>query len=68
MNPDTVHLLAQLIRHNRGIVTAFEKWIHSQPDSVAGDELLQVLAVQRSVLSICETQLSAHPTTKSAAA
>ena len=60
MNPDTIHLLAQVIRHNRGICTAFEKWIRSQPASEAGEELLQVMAVQRGLLTLCETQLSAH--------
>lgn len=31
MNPDTVHLLAQLIRHSRGMLTAFENWLVKQP-------------------------------------
>jgi hypothetical protein len=31
MTPDTVHLLAQWLRHTRGMLTAFEKWLESQP-------------------------------------
>jgi hypothetical protein len=60
VNPSTVHLLATLIRHNRGIVTAFEKWVAAQPASELSVEFVQVLAVQRGILSVCEQQLSQH--------
>ena len=62
MTPATVHLLATLIRHNRGIVTAFEKWVAAQPASELSVEFVQVLAVQRGILSVCEQQLSQHRT------
>lgn len=32
MTPNTVHLLAQLVRHARGMLTAVEKWLQSQGD------------------------------------
>lgn len=36
MNPVTVHLFAQLIRHARGMLTAVEKWLQSQGDDASG--------------------------------
>lgn len=32
MTPATVHLVAQVIRHARGMLTAVEKWLQSQGD------------------------------------
>lgn len=58
MSPDSIHLVAQLIRHSRAMGTSFEKWVHKQPPSPACRELLQVLAVYRSVLTQVEDQLS----------
>jgi hypothetical protein len=29
MSPDTVHLLAQVIRHQRALLTSVEKWVAS---------------------------------------
>jgi len=31
MEPRTVHLLAQIVRHSRAILTVFEKWLSEQP-------------------------------------
>lgn len=31
MRPETVRVLAQVVRHSRGILTALEQWLASQP-------------------------------------
>jgi hypothetical protein len=31
MRPDTVHAVAQLIRHTRGLLTTIEKWVAATP-------------------------------------
>lgn len=59
MTPETVHLIAQLIRHERGALTACERWIKAQPASPSMAELQQVLETRRSVLVICERQIAA---------
>lgn len=58
MTPDTVHLVAQLIRHSRGIGSAWEKWIKAQPYNPTCRELLQVLAVYRAQLTELEDKVS----------
>ncbi len=60
MTPDTVHLVAQLIRNKRDFLTAVEKWVKAQEPSEAMRELLQAIAIERSVAAICEQQLIAH--------
>lgn len=62
MQPETVHLIAQLIRHERGTLTAIERWVKAQESSTALAELQQVLEARRSMLLICERQLAAHET------
>ena len=57
MTPDTVHFVAQMIRHHRAQATSFEKWVRKQPASPACREMLQVLAVYRGVLSNVEAQI-----------
>jgi hypothetical protein len=58
MTPDTIHLVAQMIRHQRAMATSFETWIRKQPRSPACRELLQVVAVQRGIFDQIESQLS----------
>ena len=62
MTPDTVHFVAQMIRHNRAMATSFEKWVRKQPASPACREMLQVLAVYRGVLMTVEEQVSKFET------
>lgn len=62
MQPETVHLIAQLIRHERGTLTAIERWVKAQTQSEALEELRQVLETRRSMLLICERQIAAHDT------
>jgi len=62
LTPDTVHFVAQMIRHNRAMATSFEKWVRKQPASPACREMLQVLAVYRGVLMTVEEQVSKFET------
>lgn len=58
MTPDTVHLLAQFIRHERGLATALETWLRKQPESTTTRELREVIGAFRGVLASYESQLS----------
>ena len=58
MTPDTLHLLATMLRHSRGIATSVEKWVRKQPPSPTCRELLQLLAEGRGVLTSFESQLT----------
>ena len=60
MTPDSIHLLAQVIRHHRALVTSFEKWVRTQPRSETCRELTQMIAVARGVLDGYERQLSQY--------
>lgn len=59
MSPDTVHLIAQLIRHQRGMMTAIDKWITKQEPCRTNLELSAVTGIMRDVLDSYEAQLSA---------
>ncbi len=58
MTPDTLHLLATMVRHARGIATSVEKWVRKQPPSPTCRELLQLVAEGRGVLTTFESQLT----------
>lgn len=58
MSPDTVHLIAQLIRHQRALMTSIEKWVGKQEPCRTNRELLAVTGMQRQVLDSFEWQLS----------
>jgi hypothetical protein len=58
MTPDSVHLLAQLIRHSRGALTAIEKWVGKQPPGPTNLELIAVTTFCREVLTKYESQIS----------
>lgn len=60
LTPDTVHLLAQLIRHNRGVASAIEKWMKAVPEDRMVEQLGHVIAIYRGILSTVEAQLTAH--------
>lgn len=57
MKPQTVHLAAQLLRHQRGTLTAIEKWIGSQEPAPALDDLREVIALNRRMLAAYERAL-----------
>lgn len=58
MSPDTIHFVAQMVRHNRAMATSFEKWVRKQPPSPACREMIQVLAVYRGVMTNVEAQIA----------
>lgn len=58
MTPDTVHLIAQLIRHHRGMATVFEKWVLRQPLSPDCQDVIRVIAGYRNMLTLVEDHLS----------
>ena len=58
MTPDTVHLVAQLIRHQRALMTSIEKWVSKQEPCRTTLELLAVTGMQRQILDSFEWQLS----------
>jgi hypothetical protein len=60
VTPDTVHLLAQIIRHQRALVTSFEGWVRKQPRSDTCRELVQLIAAARFVIDGYEKQLSQY--------
>jgi len=51
MRPDTVHAMAQLVRHSRGLVTTVEKWIAHTPPEVVQSEIDEVIAFVRDALT-----------------
>lgn len=57
MRPATVHLLAQVIRHGRGICTAIEKWARAVPDDARGTDAIGIVAVGRVALAAVEDAL-----------
>jgi hypothetical protein len=51
MRPHTVHALAQLLRHTRGIVTTIEKWAwNTRPDEFAS-EIREAIFLVRGALA-----------------
>lgn len=62
MSPDTVHLLAQVIRHHRALLTSLEKWVRSQ--TFNREEAQTAIFMFRGVLDSYEAQLSRVDTTQ----
>lgn len=62
MTPDTVHMLAQMIRHQRALATSLEKWVKSA--TFNREEALQAIWMFRGVLDSYEAQLSQVDTTR----
>jgi hypothetical protein len=56
VTPETVHFIAQVIRHQRGLATAAERWVRS--DQFSRDEALDAIYTFRRVLNSYEAQLS----------
>jgi hypothetical protein len=56
VTPETVHFIAQVIRHQRGLATAAERWVKSAEFS--RDEALDAIYTFRRVLDSYEAQLS----------
>lgn len=57
VTPDTVHMLAQFIRHHRALATSLEKWVNSPTFSkIEADEAIGYL---RRLLNAFERSLGA---------
>lgn len=57
MSPHTVHLIAQLIRYQRGMYTSIEKWANTLPPSQTTLELCVATTLMREVLASYEDRI-----------
>jgi len=57
MRPQTVHALAQLVRHTRGCVTTLEKWVAATPPEAFATEAAEAIALVRVALTEMNTTL-----------
>jgi hypothetical protein len=57
MTPDTVHAIAQWIRHSRGLLTTLEKWLARTPPEAQAQELAEMIAVARGAFAQIEMRL-----------
>jgi len=57
----TVHLIAQLIRHQRGFLTTVEKWIGQTPPEAVHEESREAIFRMRGVLIALEEALVHAP-------
>jgi hypothetical protein len=57
MRPATVHCVAQLVRHSRGLVTTLEKWVAATPPEVIHEEAAEVIWLVRGALTDVITTL-----------
>ena len=58
MSPDTVHLIVNLIRHQRAMMTSIEKWIGKQEPCRTNLELAAATGLIRDVLAGYEAKVS----------
>lgn len=58
MTPDTVHLIAQEIRHFRALLTVEETWAQHQMRSDTISEVFRRINFWRSILKVAEDRLS----------
>jgi hypothetical protein len=58
VSPDTVHVIAQEIRHRRALLTVDEHWWQQQPKSPTRDEGFRRINFWRRVLKEAEQQLA----------
>jgi hypothetical protein len=61
MLPNTIHFLATVIRHHRGLCTAAEKWARETPRELFSEEHSSAMAFIRETLTEIETRLSEQP-------
>jgi hypothetical protein len=57
MRPATVHAVAQLVRHSRGLLTTLEKWVAATPPEALREEIDDVLWVARGALTAIITTI-----------
>jgi hypothetical protein len=58
VTPDTVHLLAQLIRHRRALLKVWEKWACKQEPCQMQREFLRIIEAERGELLDEEKRVS----------
>jgi hypothetical protein len=58
MIPDTVHRVAQEIRHQRALLTVAETWAQRQPVGPMRDEEFRRINFWRRALKLAEQELS----------
>ncbi len=58
MSPDTVHRIAQEIRHRRALLTVEEKWAQRQVPSPMREDTFRRINFWRDVLKLAEHQLA----------
>lgn len=58
MRPQTVHFVAQLVRHTRGLVTTTEKWVAQTPPEAFATECAEVIGLIRGTLTDLTTAIS----------
>jgi hypothetical protein len=56
MEPETVHLIAQMLRHQRAALTSLERWTRST--AFGREEALEIMAYGRRVLDAYERALT----------
>jgi hypothetical protein len=61
MRPETVHLIATLTRHGRGMVNAIEKFERTIPREMRAGEVSQLVAFGRRLLVSVDESLQAVP-------
>ncbi len=61
MTPQTVHQIAQEIRHFRALLTAQEQWAQQQPRTESIKEAFRRITFWRERLKDAERELSALP-------
>lgn len=59
MRPETVHLLATLCRHGRGLVNAVEKFERTVPREERAREVATLVAYAREAITAAEHALTA---------
>lgn len=60
MTPDTVHRIAQEIRHQRALLTTRETWLQKQPKTDTRDEEFRYINFERRALKVKEQLLVEH--------
>ncbi len=57
MTPDTVHRLAQEIRHERSLLTTRELWLQKQEKTAMRDEEFRIINFRKKVIRYAEQEL-----------
>lgn len=61
MRPETMHLMATIFRHSRGILNAIEKFERTVPRDARAREIADVVEFARTAVAAAEKTLAAAP-------